>query len=66
MQDASGLVNNPNVAVGASPGLLLSMGAKPDTEAIDALDIAFGVSSPRLLNSPYIVIICRYHERGAP
>lgn len=65
-QDAAGLVNNSNMAAGASPGLLLSGGANPDTEAYDALDITFDVSSPKPLNRPYIVIICRYHERGAP
>jgi hypothetical protein len=64
--DAAGWVNNANMAAGASPGMLLTSGANPDTEAYDALDITFDVSAPRPLNRPYVVIICRYHERGAP
>jgi hypothetical protein len=66
LADAGGLVNNASVAAGASPGMLLTSGANPDTEAYDALDVTFDVSSPRQLNRPYVVLICRYHERGAP
>lgn len=66
MADAGGYVVSANMAGGATPGLVVATGGNPDTEAYDALDISFDVSAPKPLNRPYVVIICRYHERGAP
>jgi len=55
-----------NIAAGASPGLVVKTGGNPDIENYDALDLSFDVSTPKALNSPYVVIVCRYHERNTP
>jgi hypothetical protein len=45
---------------------LFSKGANGDPEgAFDALDIAFDVSAGKELGDPFIVVITRFHERGA-
>jgi hypothetical protein len=66
LADVAQIAQGANIAAGASPGLIVKTGENPDLESYDALDIAFDVSAARPLNQPYVVIICRYHERNAP
>ena len=66
LADAAGYVTNASMAAGAIPGLVVKTGGNPDLDSFDALDIAFDVSAPKPLNRPYLVIICRYHERNGP
>ena len=54
------------MTAGATPGLVTATGGNMDTESYDALDVAFDVASPKTLDRPYLVVICRYHERGGP
>lgn len=66
VNDAAQAVNAAAQVAGATPGLVVAAGANPDTESFDALDVSFKISSARTLEHPYIVVVGRYHENGAP
>lgn len=55
-----------NFATGSVGGDVSFFNAgKDDTGNFDALNVSFDISAGRSLNAPYIVMITRFHEKGA-
>ena len=58
----AGVVNQTSVSAGAD---LEMTGERGSSLGYDAMEVTFEVSSERRLNSPYVVTITRFHEKGS-